>query len=53
MVDHDETGIEQALGALNQRIFLIFLIAFIITIFVSLVLAGLIATPVTSIQGCA
>ena len=53
LVDHDDTGIEQALNDLNQRIFWIFLIAFVITILVSLLLAWLIATPVTRLSRAA
>lgn len=53
LINHDETGIEAALGQLNQRVFLIFIIAFGITILVSLILAGLIATPVTRLSAAA
>ena len=53
MVNHDETGIERALNKLNQRILLVFIVAFGITISVSLVLAGLIATPVTRLSAAA
>ena len=50
LIDHHETGIEQALTTLNQRMILAFIIAFGITILVSLILAGLIATPVTRLS---
>ncbi len=53
LIDHNETGIEAALAALNQRIIVIFLIAFGITILVSLLLATIIAGPVTRLAAAA
>ena len=53
LVDHYETGIEEALIQLNQRLLLAFLLALGITILVSLILAGLIATPVTRLSNAA
>ena len=53
LIDHHDTGIEVALSRINQRIALVFLIAFAITIFVSLILATLIARPVTRLSRAA
>ena len=53
LIDHHDTGIEVALSRLNQRIALVFLIAFAIAILVSLILAALIARPVTRLSRAA
>lgn len=53
LIDHHETGIEEALSNLNQRLLLAFLVALGVTILVSLILAGLIANPVTRLSNAA
>ena len=53
LVSHDETSIEAALRALNQRVFLIFLIALGIAIALALILASIIARPVRRLSQAA